>query len=405
MGEDNLTKKIAWFIPYPTEGSGGHRTIFQNLQALVDNGYECHAYIEDNGAGFSSEELRTIIEGYFGKIDAQFFLGYDLKVNYDLIFATAWFTAKNVRDANQNCIKAYFIQDFEAYFNPMGDGYLLAENSYRYGLLPVTIGKWLSHKMKNEFNTPSNYFDFCADNKIYKKINGIKKEKAICFIHQPEKPRRCSIIGIEALGIVKHIIPDVKIYLYGSKSNSHVWFEHENLELINIEQCNELYNKCAVGLCISSSNPSRIPFEMMAAGLPVVDIYKDNNLYDMPDGGVILADQTPESIAKALIDILQDEEKQQKMSQYGLEFMNGKSLDYGFKQFVEAVDKMFKDNYNGADKIERIYNNKSVVADIYLQRMSREIIPVSSVEVKKWKQTKVYGLLRRMKRKIKKYVN
>ena len=84
------------------------------------------------------------------------------------------------------------------------------------------------------------------------------------------------MLGIEALGIVKFLRPDVKIYLYGSNIKGNVWFEHENLGIIPLEKCNALYNKCEVGLCISSSNPSRIPFEMMAAGLPVVDLIHGN---------------------------------------------------------------------------------------------------------------------------------
>ncbi|MCP5613371.1 glycosyl transferase family 1, partial [Klebsiella pneumoniae] len=80
---------------------------------------------------------------------------------------------------------------------------------------------------------------------IYKRIPAIKKEKAVCFIYQPDKPRRCSRIGIEALGIVKHCMPDVKIYLYGSSINDSLWFEHENLGLLDLAKCNELYNKCS----------------------------------------------------------------------------------------------------------------------------------------------------------------
>ncbi|CAM4471182.1 rhamnosyltransferase WsaF family glycosyltransferase [Paenibacillus tarimensis] len=393
-------RKVAWFIPYPTEGSGGHRTIFQNLQYLVDNGYECHAYIEDIGNGLSSEQIGDMIKKYFGPIKAKFYKGFVPEEQYDLIFATAWYTAKHVRDVQQNCRKAYFIQDFEAYFNPMGDGYLLAENSYRYGLMPVTIGRWLSNMMVDEYNTPSNYFEFCADLDVYKKLN-IKKEKAICFIYQPEKPRRCSLIGIEALGIVKHFMPEVKIYLYGSRQKTNVWFEHENLELINIKQCNELYNKSMVGLCISSSNPSRIPFEMMAAGLPVVDIYKENNLYDMPEGGVLLADQTPESIADALMRLLKDEELRNQMSDFGPNFMRDKNLKRGFEQFLDSVNKMFDENYSGISVVEKMYTKPPVVADIYLEKVSKEIpVPVLTPP----NHTLVYRALRKVKRKVKQFL-
>ncbi|MCR8659821.1 rhamnosyltransferase WsaF family glycosyltransferase [Paenibacillus endoradicis] len=392
-------RKVAWFIPYPMEGSGGHRTIIQNLVALVDEGYVCHAYIEDIGSGQTVEQLKDMFEKYFGKIDAKFFIGFQPEEQYDLIFATAWYTAKFVRDVNQDCKKAYFVQDFEAYFNAMGDGYLLAENSYRYGLMPVTIGKWLSNKMIEEFNSPSKYFDFCADQNVYKKLNH-KKEKAVCFIYQPEKPRRCSVIGVEALGIVKHLMPDVKIYLYGSKQKTNVWYEHTNLELINIDKCNELYNKCQVGLCISASNPSRIPYEMMSAGLPVVDIYKENNLYDMPEKGVLLADPTPESIATAIIELLNDENKRLEMSEMGINFMKDKPLEAGYKQFVNAVDSMFEDNYADSVSIPQMYNQQPVIADVFLENQTKNVVMPSYQSASEIKRSLAYRALRKVKRTV-----
>ena len=53
--------------------------------------------------------------------------------------------------------------------------------------------------------------EFGANHNIYKRVPTIQKKKAVCFIYQLDKPRRCSRIGIEALGIVKHCTPDVKI--------------------------------------------------------------------------------------------------------------------------------------------------------------------------------------------------
>ncbi|MDA4182763.1 glycosyl transferase family 1, partial [Escherichia coli] len=80
----------------------------------------------------------------------------------------------------------------------------------------ITIGRWLRYKLQNDFAVESYHFEFGANHNIYKRVPTIQKEKAVCFIYQPDKPRRCSRIGIEALGIVKHCMPDVKIYLYGS---------------------------------------------------------------------------------------------------------------------------------------------------------------------------------------------
>ena len=365
--------RAAWVLPSLIEGSGGHRTILQNVQYLIRKGYECDVYVEDKGEVKNSEELRRQAETLFGKHDCRFILGYDIQGEYDIIFATAWFTAKVVRDCNSKAVKAYFIQDFEALFNPMGDGYILACNSYGYGLKPVTIGRWLSHKMQTEYHTPSRYFDFCADRRIYRPLPEAKKEHAICFVYQPDKPRRCSVLGIEALGIVKFLRPDVKIYLYGSNIKGNVWFEHENLGIIPLEKCNALYNQCEVGLCISSSNPSRIPFEMMAAGLPVVDLYMENNFYDMPNEGVRLAHTTPESIAQALIEILNHPEKAAEMSEAGKRYMADKDLEHGFEQFYAAVSDMAARREPAEPAVyDRSYTRPAVSADVVMDEKLAE---------------------------------
>lgn len=365
--------RAAWVLPSLIEGSGGHRTILQNVQYLIRKGYECDVYVEDKGEVKNSEELRRQAETLFGKHDCRFILGYDIQGEYDIIFATAWFTAKVVRDCNSKAVKAYFIQDFEALFNPMGDGYILACNSYGYGLKPVTIGRWLSHKMQTEYRTPSRYFDFCADRRIYRPLPDAKKEHAICFVYQPDKPRRCSVLGIEALGIVKFLRPDVKIYLYGSNIKGNVWFEHENLGIIPLEKCNALYNQCEVGLCISSSNPSRIPFEMMAAGLPVVDLYMENNFYDMPNEGVRLAHTTPESIAQALIEILDHKETAAEMSEAGKRYMADKDLEHGFEQFYAAVSDMAARREPAEPAVyDRSYTRPAVSADVVMDEKLAE---------------------------------
>lgn len=371
-------KKAAWVLPLFLEGSGGHRTMFQNIQVLSDNGYINDVYVENKGQVANDTELKKIVEKYFGHYDCNLFLGFEkIAGDYDVIFATAWFTAKVVRDIPGYAKKIYFIQDFEALFNPMGDGYLMALNSYCYGLHPISIGHWLAHKMETEFATPAQCFDFCADKKIYRPLN-IERENAICFVYQPDKPRRCNIIGIEALGIVKYLRPHVKIYLFGSKEKGNVWFEHENLGIISLEKCNELYNRCSVGLCISSSNPSRIPFEMMAAGLPVVELHMENNLFDMPDSVVLLAHHTPESIAEAIVQLIDNREQRAQMSDAGIKYMQDKDLDMGYQQFLDAVNKIVANEAIQMHDFKLMYKKPAVMADVIMNQITdrSEIISV-----------------------------
>lgn len=377
VSRDVRKKRVAWVIPHPGKGSGGHRTIIQNVNALVAAGYECDIYVEEDYIS-TDEEVMNKINEYYGYCAAKTYVGIVLRQEYDLVFATGWTTIDFVK--NLDCPKkAYFIQDYEPWFLPMGDNYIKTENSYRLGYDSITIGKWLSHKMIDEYDIPSQYFDFCADLNVYKKLDNIEKENAICYIFQPEKPRRCDQIGLKALKIIKELRPDVKIYLYGSNTKMAPGFEAEKLGIIPIKECNELYNKCKIGFCISASNPSRIPFEMMAAGLPVLEIYKENNLYDFPEGGIKLAEPTPEALATAMLELLDNDKEREKMSEIGINYMKDYPLEKGFEQFVKAVNNLFSDKEIKKQNIKMTYTNKPIKAKEEVKEASSKILNTANL--------------------------
>ena len=365
-----MAKKIAWIIPHPIKGSGGIRTMIQNANFLVSKGFECDIYVEEDYMN-DSESLKKRIIDYYGECKCNTYVGISMRKEYDLVFATySVLTADYVHYMKGIKHKAYFIQDFEPWFEPMGGEYLEMEKTYYYGLHGISIGKWLTYKISKEYGSPMSFFPFCADLNVYKRIQNVEKENAICFIYQPEKARRCSKLGLNALMLVKKLRPDVKIYLYGSDIDVKFDFDVENLHIININQCNELYNKCSVGLCISASNPSRIPFEMMAAGLPVVDLYRENNLYDIPEDGVLLAESTPEGIATALIKILDDKKLQKKMSDTGSSFMKDYPLERGFEDFYKEVCNILEDKPQKVEKVEKIYTRDII-------KPSKEVMEIS----------------------------
>ncbi len=394
-------KKIAWIIPYPIKGSGGHRTIVQNANALVKEGYECDLYVDEDYIS-TSESMKNRIIDYFDECLCDVYVGVKFRKKYDLVFATHAILTTDFTAQCECENKGYFIQDFEPWFMPMGDLYLSMERSYKYNFKGASIGRWLAYKIKNEYGSEVKYFNFCADLNIYKPLKDVERENAICFIFQPEKPRRCHELGLKALKLVKHLRPDIKIYLYGSKPEFTIEFECENLHIIPITECNKLYNKCKAGLCISASNPSRIPFEMMAAGLPVVDLYRENNLYDMPDDGILLADSTPEAIATALIKIIDDEKLAAKMSKNGIEYMKNYPLEKGFNQFLEIVESMFDGEFKNEAPIEKIYNKEPVMPSEEVKEVSylietKPIVVDTSPFVRKLVRIKK-GVVRRIRR-------
>ena len=337
------TYRIDWLVPFPIRGSGGHRTILNHARHLVSLGYSCHLHVRDRDYSqhsklYSVEELRSLLLEYFEDTGAEIHAGWDDLSPCDLLFATMWQSAHPVHAFPRARRKAYFVQDFEAYFDPMGDGYLLAENSFKLGLQHITIGRWLTYIITSRYHGAAQYFDFHADEHIYFPAEEASEKLSVVCTYQPEKPRRCPHICRETLGIVKSRIPEAEIILYGADvDTSHLWFEHKNLRLISPQECGNLYRKASVGLCISASNPSRVPFEMMASGCPVVDVDRENNHFDYAEGTIALADSTPEALAEAIIHLLLDKEERMKRRQTSIAMMKERTSERTYGQFAHHV--------------------------------------------------------------------
>ena len=80
----------------------------------------------------------------------------------------------------------------------------------------------------------------------------------------------------------------------------------------------------------------------MAAGLPVVELYGENTIYDLPEDGCLLADGTPGSLAESILALLNDKNKRDKLSADGRSYMKEFPLKRGFEEFKEIVDKCFE---------------------------------------------------------------
>ncbi len=96
------------------------------------------------------------------------------------------------------------------------------------------------------------------------------------------------------------------------------------------------YNQATVGLVLSLTNPSLVPTEMLACGLPVVDVASDAMVATFGhDGPVVLADFDPIAIADAIERLLDDEDERARRSAAGIEFVRGRTWDAAAAQ-VEA---------------------------------------------------------------------
>lgn len=292
--------RIGFFVPDPIEGSGGHKTILRHAERLLGDGHEVVLYL-DVGA----DHLDLAIERALSLVnlpDVEFSAGFPLEAALDVGIATAWFTVVPVLECAGIRRRMYFVQDYEGMFSAVGYEYNAARQGYALPLDKVSIGNWLRHRIHTEFGGAVASTPFGAELDVYGPLptEAPSARHSVCAIFQPDKARRAVSLLLQALEHLAEDRPGIDIYLYGSRRPPTTRFPHHFLGLLSDRELAQLYRRCGVGISLSTTNPSRIPFEMAASGLPVVEIFNQSTLFDFPDDGVTLAYPSPRSLADAV---------------------------------------------------------------------------------------------------------
>ena len=343
-------KRIAWVLPQIEPGSGGLQTICRHISFLQSRGAVCDAIVCQPKSADSKEGVQKLMrDSYQCEPDDIYVTGFSPK-SYDFAVATLNLTVPFARVVDA-AHKFYFVQDYEPYFYSMGDEYLAARRTYTAGLSIVTIGRWLAHKLYEEHGASAWYTDFAADEAIYRPL-GCERRHAVCAIYQPDKPRRCPELVLDALEVAHAIDPTLEIVLYGANGTFDFPFPVDYRGLVSKDECNRIYNECSVGLCISSTNPSRIPFEMMAAGLPVVDVYRENTRWDFDANCSLLAEPTPASLAMAILKVAGDADHARALGEAGIRFMAERGGNSEQRAFEDALLDAL--NGRGPVKVDRV---------------------------------------------------
>ncbi len=333
--------KIGWILPDIMIGGGGHRNILRAAYHLERFGYDVRLYVINTTLG--SAALRRQIRRHFypfagpvskfaGSLDGE-----------DVVIATHWSTVDAAEAAaDEAATKIYFVQDFEPAFYPMGSEYLLAEDTYRRGLYAICSGPWCARLLKANYGMDADYFRFPIDRQVYHAQIASERSNRILFFAKPEMPRRCYSIGVEALRLVKRMRPEIEIMFFGSASEEirKLDFTITQLAIVpTLDDLARLYANSQIGVVFSTTNPSLVPYEMMACGLPVVDL-------DLPGATVnygdrrdiaLLAGPLPQRIADQIVALLDDEKERAARTKAGMEFVDSLPSE---KEMARRIEKL-----------------------------------------------------------------
>jgi glycosyltransferase involved in cell wall biosynthesis len=125
----------------------------------------------------------------------------------------------------------------------------------------------------------------------------------VVFYARHQTRRRGTELGLLSLAMLKRSRPETEVVIFGSDDLPYrLPFEHTPAGILSKPELAELYRGAAVGLSISLTNYSLVPQEMLACGLPVVemDLPSMRAAYARGGDALRLAAPNPSAIAAAL---------------------------------------------------------------------------------------------------------
>jgi O-antigen biosynthesis protein len=364
---------LAWVIPPWRVGSGGHAAIFQLLRGLEELGHSCAVYVFDpfDNENRPAHVLREEIRERFVPLDAEVFLGLDDFDSADVAIATSWWTAYPVRDLPRCKEKVYLVQDHESEFYPTSVESLWAEQTYAMGYRCLAYTPWLAGVLRAKYGLEVAQFDMGTDLETYASTGPATRDPGLIAVYaRGETSRRAVELAIAGLATLFERRLDHRVVLFGSNFRPKVPFPCENFGVVPPKKLAALYGRAGIGLVLSMTNLSLVDQEMMAAGLPVIELDVENVSASLGPSGqlALLAKPTPAGVADAIERLLDYPDEAAEMAARAKAFVEGQTWNHAAEQVEAALYKYLAEPRDVVTETLREERNR--VTELLHERLS-----------------------------------
>ncbi len=316
-------------------------TIFRIAHFLEKFGHEVCLFIQHPSSHDTAEAARETINKHFQPFSGPIELFSETlpKAIGDALIATDRFTCYPVNAMTGFRKKFYFVQDYETLFYPMGTEALITDATYSFEFDCLCAGEWLHEIMTTRFGRWSIAWPLSYDGSIYEVNEKVERaSNRIAFYARFYTPRRAAELGFLALEILKQRGVEFEVDFFGDDiGKMKLGYDHVNHGVVDVTGLAEIYQKATIGVVFSTTNHSLVNKEMMACGLPVVDLDVDSVNMIFPKDAMAFANPTPEGIANTIQALLEDKSKQVEIADAGRSFVRRSSWENSARIIENAI--------------------------------------------------------------------
>ena len=341
---------------YSIVPTGGHKVIYEYANRLSENNEVALLFLNE---GFYEKKyipdfLRKIIIDYNTNKEPRWFnisknvkkiSAYGKKNIEDelkdyVLVATAVETAKITKELCKGKKGYYFIQDFENWNCDDEDVY----ETYKLGLVPITISTWLKQIVDQYSTTPSFLLPNPIDEKLYRTVIPIedRKRHTIGLLYHESKHKGVKI-ALEVIHRIKELYGDLEVYMFGTANEPKElpeWIHYT--KNATVEQTIQIYNTVTVFLCASIEEGFGLTgLEAMTCGCVLVSTaYKGVLEYAVNDENALLSPVNDiEALVKNVRIIFDDDKRMKGLVENAKNSIKSRSWEEQTKKIIEIFGK------------------------------------------------------------------
>lgn len=317
-------------------------TIFRIASYLEQFGHDVRLLVQNPNVHKTGDEARATVNAHFQSFSGsvELFSGSTPDAEGDAVISTDRFTCYPVNAMNGFVRKFYLVQDYEPAFYPAGAEALLTEATYHFDFDCLCAGDWLHNKMSDVYGRWSMSWPLAYDASVYN-LGSLADERAtarIALYARYVTPRRAVELAFMALALLRKRGVTFEVDFFGWELGKlNVDFPYRDHGVLSAQRLAQLYRGATIGVVFSATNHSLVNKEMMACGLPVVDLDLDTVRSIFPDDTLTFAQPTVEGIADAMEFLLRHPREREQQRQRGLAYVKGLSWERSARMIEEAI--------------------------------------------------------------------
>jgi glycosyltransferase involved in cell wall biosynthesis len=338
--------RVAVLVPPLVRGSGGLGTILALVDTLADRGHACSLWLEDPHRRRHAPRRRVQrrLRDYFGPVRAEVHSGFSAWTGADVAVATGWETVARLLLLPGCAARAYLVQDYEPDFFPASAEARWAEQTYSQGLFHVTAGPWLAGLLRERFGARAQWFPLGIDHEIYRPQGASRRTDTVLLYARRSTPRRAVPLALLALAELHRRRSDLRLVLFGEEHPLRTSFPYHHAGVVSEQEVAGLYAEATVGVSLSLTNYSRVSQEMMACGLPCVELDSPSvRAMLRGDEALTLAPFDPLGLASAVERLLDDPSLRARRAEAGRRLVADRTWERAGERFESCLREAVAD--------------------------------------------------------------